>query len=43
MNGTIFIFENHKKKKMQNQFVGLGVDSVALRHTLVYVRATLQY
>ena len=24
------------KKKKQNQFVALGVDSLALRHTLVY-------
>ena len=38
MNRTIFIFQN----RFHNQYVVLGVDSVALRHTLVYVWETLQ-
>jgi hypothetical protein len=33
MNGTIFIFQNRLKN---NQFLALGVDSVALHHTLVW-------
>ena len=37
MNGTIFIFKKSQKKKKRNQFVALGVDSVALHHTFVYV------
>ena len=32
---TIFIFKNHKKELV------LGVDSVALRHIMVYVWETL--
>ena len=44
MNGTIFMFPNRveKTKKKRNQFVVLDVDSVALRHTLVYVWETLK-
>ena len=33
--------QKREEKKKHNQFVALGVDSVALRHTLVYVWETL--
>ena len=45
MNGTIFMFPNRvekKQKQKRNQFVALDVDSVALRHTMVYVWETLK-
>jgi hypothetical protein len=40
---TIIIIQNRAKKelKKQKEFVALGVHSVALRHTLVYVWETL--
>ena len=42
MNGIIYIFKNRKKYiNKRNQFVALGVESVALRPTLVYVWETL--
>ena len=44
MNGMIFMFPNHvetKKTTTRNQFVAFDVDSVALRHTMVYVWETL--
>ena len=45
MNRTIFMFPNcvEKNPKKLNQFVALDVDSVALRHTLVYAWETLVY
>ena len=45
MDGTIYRFQNRvikKEKKRQNQFVALDVDSVAPRHTMVYVWERLE-
>ena len=42
MNRPIFRFPNRVKKKIQNQFAALNVDSVVPRHTMVYVWETLQ-
>ena len=41
----VFIWSTiiNKKKKKDNQFVALNVDSVAPRHTMVYVWETLPY
>ena len=41
MNGMIFVFQNCIGEKKRNQFVALDVDSMALRHTLVYGWETL--
>ena len=39
MNITVFIFQKSLTKK--KRIMALGVDSVALRHTLLYVWVTL--